>query len=237
MPNRVDTRLAQLVSTSKVLATMQVNARQVSELRAKTGAGIMDCKKALAEEHGDFEKAIEFLRKKGLSAASKKAGRIASEGAVGSYIHAGGKIGVMVEVNCETDFVGRNEDFQRFVREVAMHIAASNPRYVSREEVPQAVIDKEKEIFAAQVAEEGKSGPVVEKIVEGRIGKFYKEICLLEQPFVLTPDKSVEQVLNEITAKIGEKIVVRRFSRFQLGEGIEKRSEDFASEVAKAAAG
>lgn len=216
---------------------MEVNAKLVSELRAKTGAGIMDCKKALAEENGNLDKAVEFLRKKGLSAASKKAGRIASEGAVGSYIHAGGKIGVMVEVNCETDFVGRNEDFQKFVREVAMHIAAAAPRYVRREEVPEADVAKEREILSAQIAQEGKPQAVADRIVEGRIGKFYKEICLLEQPFVIAPDKSVEQVVNEITAKIGEKIVVRRFTRFQLGEGIEKRSEDFAAEVQKAAAG
>ena len=218
---------------------MEVNARQVQELRAKTGAGIMDCKKALAEEKGDLEKAIEYLRKKGLSAAAKKAGRIASEGTVGSYIHAGGKIGVLVEINCETDFVGRNEDFQRFVKDVAMHIAAASPRYVTREEVPPAVVEKEKEILTAQIAEEGKGKPanVVEKIVEGRLGKFFKEVCLLEQPFVREPEKSVEQILNELVAKIGEKIVVRRFVRFQLGEGLEKRSEDFAAEVAKAASG
>ena len=216
---------------------MEVNARQVQELRAKTGAGIMDCKRALAEESGNLEKAIEFLRKKGLSAASKKAGRTASEGAVGSYIHAGGKIGVMVEVNCETDFVGRNEDFQRFVRDVAMHIAAASPRWVHRDEVPADVVAKEKEILTAQVVEEGKPAAMAEKIVEGRLGKFYKEVCLLEQPYVRESDKSVEQVLNELVAKIGEKIEIRRFVRFQLGEGIEKRSEDFAAEVAKAAAG
>lgn len=216
---------------------MEVNARQVSELRAKTGAGIMDCKKALAEEKGDFDKAVEHLRKKGLSAAAKKAGRVASEGAVGSYIHGNGKIGVLVEVNCETDFVGRNEDFQKFVRDVAMHIAAANPQFVLRDEVPANQVTKEKEILAAQVAQEGKPANVVEKIVEGRIAKFFKEICLMEQPFVKEPDKSVEQVLNEVTAKIGEKIAIRRFVRFQLGEGIEKRSEDFASEVAKAASG
>ena len=216
---------------------MEVNARQVSALRAKTGAGIMDCKKALAEVGGDLDKAVEYLRKKGLSAASKKAGRIASEGAVGSYIHAGGKIGVMVEVNCETDFVGRNEDFQRFVRDVAMHIAAAAPRYVSKDEVPAEEVRKEEEILRAQVREEGKPEAVAEKMLAGRTSKFFKEICLLEQPYVREPDKSVEQVLAEVTAKIGEKIVVRRFARFQLGEGIEKRSEDFAAEVAKAAHG
>ena len=216
---------------------MEVNARQVQELRSKTGAGIMDCKKALAEEQGDFEKAIEYLRKKGLSAASKKAGRVASEGLVGSYIHAGGKIGVMVEINCETDFVGRNEDFQRFVKDVAMHIAAANPQFVSRDEVPAATVSKEREILAAQAAEKGKPANVVEKMVEGGVNKFYKETCLLEQPFVKEPEKTVEQILNELVAKIGEKIVVRRFARFQLGEGLEKKSEDFAAEVAKAAAG
>lgn len=216
---------------------MEINAKQVGLLRAKTGAGIMDCKRALTEEKGDLDRAVEYLRKKGLSAASKKAGRIASEGLVGSYIHGGGKIGVLVEVNCETDFVGRNEDFKRFVREIAMHIAATNPRYVRREEVPAAEVAKEREILAAQVAGEGKPPAVLEKIVTGRIDKFYKEICLLEQPFVLASDKSVEQVVNELTSKIGEKIVLRRFVRFQLGEGIEKRTEDFAAEVAKAAQG
>ena len=214
---------------------MEISASQVSQLRAKTGAGIMDCKKALKENEGDFEKAVDFLRKKGLAAASKKAGRIASEGAVGSYIHAGGKIGVLLEVNCETDFVARNDDFQAFVKDVAMHIAASNPQYVSRDDVPADVVAKEKEILAAQAAEEGKPANVVEKMVEGRIGKFFKEICLLEQPFVKDPDRSIEQLLNDMVAKIGEKISVRRFMRYQLGEGLEKRSEDFAAEVAKAA--
>ncbi len=217
---------------------MEVNARQVQELRQKTGAGIMDCKKALAEEKGDFEKAIEYLRKKGLAASAKKASRIASEGAVGSYIHAGGKIGVLVEVNCETDFVGKNVDFQAFVKDVAMHVAASSPRYVTREEVPADVVAKEKEILAAQAAEQGKKPPqVIEKIVEGRLAKFFEESCLLEQPFVKDTDKKVQDVLNELVAKIGEKIVVRRFTRFQLGEGLAKRSEDFAAEVAKAVQG
>jgi elongation factor Ts len=217
---------------------MEVNARQVQELRQKTGAGIMDCKKALSEEQGDFEKAIEYLRKKGLAASAKKAHRIASEGAVGSYIHAGGKIGVLVEVNCETDFVGKNADFQSFVKDVGMQIAASSPRFVSRDEVPADLVAKEKEILAAQAAEQGKKPPqVIEKIVEGRLGKFFEESCLLEQPFVKDTDKKVQDVLNELVAKIGEKIVVRRFARFQLGEGLAKRSDDFAAEVAKAAAG
>lgn len=215
---------------------MQVNARQVQELRGKTGAGIMDCKHALAETNGNLDKAVEYLRKKGLSAAAKKQTRIASEGMVGSYVHGGGKIGVLVEVNAETDFVARNEEFQRFVKDIAMHVAASNPSYVSRSEVPEDVLAKEKEILAAQVVEEGKPENMVEKIVEGRLNKkFFKEACLLEQPFVKEPEKSVEQILNELVAKIGEKIALRRFVRFQLGEGLEKRSEDFASEVQKAA--
>jgi len=215
---------------------MEVNARQVQELRAKTGAGIMDCKRALAEEKGDFEKAIEYLRKKGLSAASKKAARIAAEGMVGSYIHMGGKIGVLIEINCETDFVARNPDFQQFVKDMSMQVAASSPRYVQRSEVPEAEVAKEKEILTAQVIEQGKPANMAEKIVTGRLDKFFKDICLMEQPFVREPDKSCEQLLNEMVAKIGEKIVIRRFMRYQLGEGLEKRSDDFAAEVAKAAA-
>src|SRR5262245_57196354 len=174
---------------------MQVTAQQVSELRARTGAGMMDCKKALAEEKGDIDKAIEYLRKKGLSAAAKKAGRIASEGVVASYIHGAGKIGVLLEVNCETDFVGKNEDFQRFVKDISMHIAASNPGWVRREDVPEATVTKEKEIFAAQAKESGKPQNVIEKMVTGRVDKFYKENCLLEQPFVKDPNQTVEQVL------------------------------------------
>jgi elongation factor Ts len=217
---------------------MEINARLVSELRQKTGAGMMDCKKALSESQGDFDKAVEYLRKKGLAASQKKAHRVATEGAVGSYIHAGGKIGVLVEVNSETDFVGKNADFQTFVKDVAMHIAASSPKYVAREDVPEVEVAKEREILAAQAAEQGKKPPqVVEKIVEGRLGKFFQEVCLLEQPFVRDPDKKISDVVNELVAKIGEKIVVRRFARFQLGEGLEKRSEDFAAEVEKAAKG
>jgi elongation factor Ts len=216
---------------------MQVNAQLVSELRARTGAGIMDCKKALAEEQGNLDKAIEYLRKKGLSAAAKKAGRIASEGVVQSYIHAGGKIGVLLEVNCETDFVAKNEDFQRVVKDIAMHIAASSPQYVRREEVPEAVVAKEKEIFAAQAKESGKPANVIEKMVTGRVDKYYKEVCLMEQPFVRDPNVTVDQVMNELVAKIGEKIAVRRFVRWALGEGLEKRSENFAEEVAKQVSG
>ena len=217
---------------------MEINARVVSELRQKTGAGMMDCKKALAESAGDFEKAVEYLRKKGLAASQKKAGRIATEGAIGSYIHAGGKIGVRVEVNAETDFVARNAEFQSFVKDISMHIAASAPKYVAREDVPEAEVAKEKEILAAQAAEQGKKPPqVIEKIVQGRLDKFFADVCLLEQPFVREPEKKVGDILNELVAKIGEKIVVRRFTRFQLGEGLQKRSEDFAAEVEKAAKG
>ena len=216
---------------------MSVSAALVQELRAKTGAGIMDCKKALAETTGDIEKAVDYLRKKGLSAAANKAGRVASEGVVGSYIHAGGKIGVLVEVNCETDFVGRTEDFQRFVRDVGMHIAASNPRYVGREEVPAGEVEREKAILKAQVIEQGKPANVADKIVEGRLDKFFKEICLLEQPFVREPEKTVQEILNGLVAKTGEKIAVRRFMRFQLGEGLAKRQDDFKEEVARMASG
>ncbi len=216
---------------------MAISAKQVQELRAKTGAGIMDCKKALNEAGGNLDGALEALRKSGLAASAKKAGRIASEGLVGSYIHGGGKIGVLVEINCETDFVGRNEDFQGFVRDVAMHVAAANPQYLNREEVPADIVAKEKEILAAQIADEGKPANVVEKIVEGRINKFFKEICLMDQPFIKEPKQSVAEIQNELVGKIGEKISIRRYVRFELGAGLEKRSEDFAAEVAKTAAG
>ena len=216
---------------------MCVTAAQVKELRVKTGAGMMDCKKALTETGGDFDKAVENLRKAGLAATNKKAGRIATEGLVGSYIHGNGKIGVMVEINCETDFVARNEDFQQFVRDVAMHVAAMNPQYLDRESVPADIVSKEKEILAAQIAEEGKPANIVEKIVEGRIGKFFSENCLMEQIFVKdTGDKkTLDAIQTDLVAKIGEKIRVRRFVRFELGEGMEKKNEDFAAEVAKTA--
>ncbi len=184
----------------------------------------MDCKKALTETNGDFEKAVEFLRKKGLSAAAKKSGRTASEGLVSSYIHAGGKIGVLVEINCETDFVARNEQFQTFVRDVAMHIAAANPQYVRSDEVPAAVIEKEKEIFLAQLKQDPKNvnkpPQVMEKIIEGKAQKFLDEVCLMNQAYVKDPDKTITQLTTEVIAKIGENIVIRRFMRFQLGEGI-----------------
>ncbi len=200
---------------------MEISANSVKELREKTGAGMMDCKRALTEAAGDFAKAEEWLRQKGLSAAAKKAPRVATEGAVGSYIHLGGKIGVLVEVNCETDFVARNELFQAFVKDVSMHIAASNPLYLRREDVPPEVVEKEREIAKAQLKEQGKPEHIWEKISEGKIDKFFKEICLLEQPFVKDPDKSVGQLTTDAVAKLGENIQIRRFSRYQVGVGPE----------------
>jgi len=215
--------------------TVSITAAQVNELRKVTGAGLMDCKKALAETGGDHEKAIDYLRKKGLAAASKKAGRAATEGLVGSYIHAGGKIGVLIEVNCETDFVAKNENFQGFVKDVAMHIAAASPQFVRREEVTADVIEREKDIYRAKAKETGKPDNIIEKIIEGQVNKFYAEICLLEQPFVKDPDKTVQTYLNETIAAIGENISIRRFARFVLGEGLAKKESDFAAEVAAAA--
>lgn len=210
---------------------MAVDAKLVKELREKTGAGMLDCKKALEEGNNDVNKAIEILREKGLSAAANKAGRAATEGVVQSYIHAGGRIGVLVEVNCETDFVAMTDQFKEFARDIAMQIAASNPRYVSREEVPQEEIEKEKEILKAQALNEGKPEKIVEKMVEGRIGKYYEEFCLLEQSFVKDPDKTIEQLLNEKINTIGENISIRRFTRYELGEGLEKKQDNFVEEV------
>ncbi|MCL2337723.1 MAG: translation elongation factor Ts [Firmicutes bacterium] len=209
-----------------------ISAASVKELRERTGAGMMDCKKALVETNGDVAKAADYLREKGLAAAAKKAGRITAEGLVESYIHGGGKIGVLVEVNCETDFVAKTDEFKALVRDIAMQIAAAKPEYVAREEVPEAVLAKEKEILAAQAANEGKPEKIIEKMVEGRIEKFYKELCLLEQPFVKDPDKTVKQLITEKISQIGENISLRRFARFELGEGLEKRQDDFAAEVA-----
>lgn len=209
-----------------------VSAQMVKELRERTGAGMMDCKKALAETNGDMEKAIEYLREKGLAAAAKKSGRIAAEGVVDAYIHGSGRIGVLVEVNCETDFVAKTDEFHEFVRSIAMQVAASRPEYVAREEVPADVVEKEKEILKAQALNEGKPEAVVEKMVVGRIEKFYKEICLLEQPFIKDPDITVKQLVTDKIAKIGENISIRRFVRFEMGEGLQKRSDDFAAEVA-----
>ena len=208
-------------------------AQKIKELRERTSAPMLQCKQALQETGGSVDEAVEYLRKKGLAAAAKKAGRVAAEGAVGSYIHAGGKIGVLVEVNCETDFVGRTDEFQALVRDIGMHIAASEPRFVRREEVTEDVLEKEKEIFRVQVLESGKPEHLVDRIVTGKLEKFYSEAVLLEQPFVKNPDQTVGQMIAEKVAKIGENIQVRRFTRYKLGEGIEKRSDDFVSEVAK----
>jgi elongation factor Ts len=191
---------------------------QVKELRERTGAGIVDCQKALTESGGDIEKAIVLLREKGLAAAAKRAGRTAAQGAIGAYIHGGGKIGVLVEVNCETDFVARTEEFQRLVKDIAMQIAAANPRYVRREEVSEAELERERGIYRAQTAQSGKPPAVVERIVQGKMEKFHSETCLLEQPFIRDPGKTVEQVIREVIQRTGENIVVRRFSRFQIGE-------------------
>ncbi len=210
---------------------MAVDAKAVKELRERTGAGMLDCKKALEEANNDITKAAELLREKGLSAAASKAGRIATEGVVESYIHAGGRIGVLVEINCETDFVGKTDAFKEFARDIAMHIAAANPRYVRREEVPQEEVEKEKEILKAQALNEGKPEKIIEKMVEGRISKFYEEYCLLEQSFVKDSDKTIDQLLNEKISTIGENISIRRFARFELGEGLEKKVENFAEEV------
>ena len=210
---------------------MAVNAAAVKELREKTGAGMLDCKKALEEANGDMTRAAEILREKGLAAAANKAGRAATEGAIESYIHGGGRIGVLVEVNCETDFVGKTDQFREFVRDIAMQIAAASPKYVRREEVPQEDIEKEKEILKAQALNEGKPEKIVEKMVEGRIGKFYEEYCLLEQPFVKDPDKTIQELLNEKISTIGENISIRRFVRYELGEGLEKKQDNFVEEV------
>lgn len=210
---------------------MAVDAKLVKQLRERTGAGMLDCKKALEEADNNLDKAIEILREKGLSAAANKAGRVATEGVVQSYIHAGGRIGVLVEVNCETDFVAMTDQFKDFARDIAMQIAAASPRYVSREEVPQDEIEKEKEILTAQALNEGKPEKIVAKMVEGRISKYYEEYCLLEQSFVKDPDKTVSQLLNEKVSTIGENITIRRFVRYELGEGLEKKQENFAEEV------
>ena len=213
----------------------EVTATLIKDLRERTGAGMADCKKALTEVGGDMDKAIDYLRTKGLAKAAKKAGREATEGAIVSYIHGGGRIGVLVEINCETDFVARNEDFQAFTREVALQIAAMNPQFVRREEVSQDVIDREREVLVAKAKETGKPDAVVQKMVDGQITKWLKEICLLDQAWVKDGDKTIDQVQQELIAKIGENIKVRRFVRFELGEGLEKKKDDFAAEVAKQA--
>ena len=214
----------------------EITAQAVKALRDKTGAGMMECKKALTEAGGDEEKAIEVLRKMGLASAEKKAGRVAAEGVVGSYIHMGGKIGVLVEVNCETDFVARGDDFQAFVKDIAMQIAASEPKFVSKDEVPEGMIAKEREIELERLKNDEKNAKkpaeVLEKIVEGRLGKFYELTVLLEQPFVKDQAMTVGELAKALTGKTGEKVTIRRFTRYKMGEGIEKRESDFASEVA-----
>ncbi|EFM13090.1 translation elongation factor Ts [Paenibacillus curdlanolyticus YK9] len=210
---------------------MAVSASAVKELREKTGAGMLDCKKALDEANGDIQKASEILREKGLSAAANKAGRAATEGTVESYIHAGGRIGVLVEINCETDFVGKTDQFREFARDIAMQIAAASPKYVRREEVPQSDIDKEREILTNQALNEGKPANIVEKMVDGRISKFFEEYCLMDQSFIKDPDKKVSQLLNEKISTIGENISIRRFVRYELGEGLEKKVDNFVEEV------
>lgn len=215
---------------------MAFTANDVKALREKTGLGMMDCKKALEENNGEMEAAIEWLRKKGLAASAKKADRIAAEGIVEAYIHPGGRVGVIVEVNSETDFVARNEAFQRMVKEIAMHIAAADPapRFVTKDEVTQEFLDTEKRIATEQALATGKPQNIVEKIVEGKMNSIFKEVCLLEQPFIMNPDLTVQQYLSQKTAEIGEKLSVRRFTKYIMGEGLEKRSENFAAEVAAA---
>ena len=208
-----------------------ITSAMIKEIRERTGAGMLDCKNALTEKDGDMEKAIEYLREKGLAAAAKKAGRIAAEGLCESYIHGGGRIGVLLELNCETDFVAKTDEFKTLARDICLQIAASKPEYVRREEVPAEVVEKEKEIFTAQALNEGKPANVVEKMISGRIEKFYKEICLLEQPFIRDTGITIQQLLVEKVSRIGENINVRRFVRYELGEGIEKRQENFAEEV------
>ena len=216
---------------------MSFTAQDVAKLRAQTGVGMMECKKALTDANGDFEKAVNLLRERGLKAVDKKQGRIASEGLVASYIHMGGRIGVLVEVNCETDFVAKSNDFQNLVKDIAMQIAAANPKYVREEEVDASELEHEKEILKQQALNEGKPEKIVEKMVEGRVKKYYEDVCLMNQPFVKDSSKTIKDVLTEATLKIGEKLSIRRFVRYELGEGLEKRNDNLAEEVAKQMAG
>jgi elongation factor Ts len=210
---------------------MAISAKQVKDLRELTGVGIMECKDALNKSGGDMDEAVKLLRKKGLSAAAKKAGRITADGVVGSYIHAGGKLGVLIEVNCETDFVGQTDEFQGLVKDLAMHVAAAEPRFVRREEVTEQVLQEEREIYTEQALASGKPQNVVEKIVDGKMNKFFEENCLLDQAYVKDTSVTVGQLISNLIAKIGENISVRRFVRFKLGEGLEKRQNDLAAEV------
>ena len=209
-----------------------ISAKDIKKLRVQTGAGMLDCKKALIEAEGDFEAAVDWLRQKGLAAAAKKSGRIASEGAVGAYIHAGGKIGVMVEVNAETDFVARTDEFKTLVRDTAMHIAASSPQWVSVDDVPKADLERERQVQRARVIDEGKPAQIADRIVDGRMRKYFEDIVLLEQVWFRDDSLKVKEVLSQAVGTIGENIKVRRFTRYVMGEGLEKRSDDFASEVA-----
>lgn len=210
-----------------------ITAEMVKNLRERTGVGMMDCKKALVETQGDMDKAIAFLREKGLAAAAKKSGRVAAEGIVEAYIHGEGRIGVLLEVNIETDFAAKNDEFRQFAKDVAMQIAAAKPQFIKREDVPQEAIEKEKEILRLQALNEGKPEKIIDKMVEGRIEKFYKEVCLLEQSYIKNPDVSIMQLMTEKIATIGENISIRRFARFERGEGIEKKEDNFAEEVMK----
>jgi elongation factor Ts len=210
---------------------MEITASQVKELRERTGAALMACKSALQETKGDLEAAITLLRTKGLAAAAKKAGRVAAEGAVGSYIHAGCRIGVMVEVNCETDFVAKNEAFTALVKDIAMHVAAANPRFVRRDDVSGEILEKEMSIYKEQALASGKPEKVLDKIVEGKMNRFYQENCLEEQPFIKDSEHTVQEIVHNLIAQLGENIRIRRFTRFGLGEGLEKRQDDFAAEV------
>ena len=216
---------------------MSFTAQDVAKLRAQTGVGMMECKKALTDANGDFEKAVNLLRERGLKAVDKKQSRIASEGLVASYIHMGGRIGVLVEVNCETDFVAKSNDFQNLVKDIAMQIAAANPKYVREEEVDASELEHEKEILRAQALNEGKPAQIIEKMVGGRVKKYYEDVCLMNQPFVKDSSKTIKDVLTEATLKIGEKLSIRRFVRYELGEGLEKRNDNLAEEVAKQMAG
>lgn len=212
---------------------MNISASDIKEIRELTGAGMLDCKKALVENEGEKDKAIDWLRQKGLSKAAKKAGRIAAEGSVSSYIHGEGRIGVLLEVNCETDFVAKNDDFKAFVDDISMHIAAMAPQYVSVDEITPEVREKEKAILQAKAIEEGKNPDFLDKILDGQLKKWAAGICLLDQPFVKNPDLTLQEYLTQTIAKIGENIVIRRFVRFELGEGIEKKADNFAEEVAQ----
>jgi elongation factor Ts len=204
---------------------MEISIELVKDLRQRTGAGVIDCKTALQEARGDVDTAIEYLRQKGLASAAKKAGRIATDGLVSSYIHAGGKMGVLVEINCETDFVAKTEDFQTFVKNIAMHIAAANPQYIRREEIPADVLEREKRIYRSQALDSGKPEKVIDKITQGKMERFYSEVCLLEQTYVKDSDLTIKELLDTIISKVGENINIRRFARFQLGEGLLARSQ------------